>query len=432
MIEDYIHNNDIDPENMALNYIEEIMKINGSSCENFQLPNPYPVNIYRQEYIVEEERQRGNYMLSKLNVEQKKVYDSIMRAIDNENEPERLFCIDGFAGSGKTYLFNTLIGIIRGRNEVVLPCASTGIAATLLKGGRTYHSLFKLSIPIDESAKSNIRENSMHVRELIAAKLIIWDEVSMTVGHALGAVDKLLRDIMKNPRLFGGKVILFGGDFRQNLPVVPHAQKAAIIESTVKYHTIWRNVIQVKLKQNMRTGEEREFANWLLQVGDGKLSNIDELNQDIIEIPNDFISEQSLITDIFGDQFSIEQVRQNQDRAILCPKNEDTFKINDEILRLMEGEEKEYLSIDSIMSDDPQEELNYPTEFINSLTPTGMPGQTLEKVGIYLQNPVFAHGQLYVAFSRATKRENVKVKVVDNKSQGHLIMGSSKIFTKNV
>lgn len=187
------------------------------------------------------------------------MYDIVIRAIENENEPQRLFYIDGFAGSGKTYLFNTFLSVIRGKNETVIPCALTGIAA-LFKGGRTYHSLFKLSISIDDGVKSNIRGNSLAARELISAKLIIWDEVSMTVGHALTAVDKLFKDLMKNQKPFGGKVILFA-NFRQNPPVVPHAHKAAIIESTVKYNSIWRNVIQVKLQQNMRTAEEKEFAN---------------------------------------------------------------------------------------------------------------------------------------------------------------------------
>ncbi|XP_071580670.1 uncharacterized protein [Temnothorax nylanderi] len=200
LIEDFVHKNVVNPENMALNHIQEILINNGSSCENFQLPNPTPVNIYITEYNVDEERIRGDYLLSTLNAEQKHVYDIVMRAIENQNELHR--------------------------------------------------------------------GNSQAARELIIAKLIIWDEVSMTVGHALTAVDKLLRDLMKNPRPFGGKVILFAGDFRQNLPVVPHAQKAAIIESTVKYSSIWRNVTQVKLKQNMRTGEEKEFANWLMQLGD--------------------------------------------------------------------------------------------------------------------------------------------------------------------
>jgi hypothetical protein len=36
-------------------------------------------------------------------------------------------------------------------------------------------------------------------------------------------------------------------------------------------------------------------------------------------------------------------------------------------------------------------------------------GQTVKHVGIDLTNPVFTHGQLYVAFSRATSPVNVKV-----------------------
>ena len=36
---------------------------------------------------------------------------------------------------------------------------------------------------------------------------------------ALRCIDKLLRDLMETEELFGGKVILLGGDFRQTLPV---------------------------------------------------------------------------------------------------------------------------------------------------------------------------------------------------------------------
>ncbi|XP_029154989.1 uncharacterized protein LOC114928055, partial [Nylanderia fulva] len=164
MIEDFVNNNVVNPENMALNHIQQILINNGSSCEKFQLPNPTEINIYETEYNVDEEKIRGDYLLSTLNDEQKYVYDIVMRAIENENEPK----------------------------------------PTLLKGGRTYHSLFKLTIPIDDAAKSNIRGNSQAARELINAKLIIWDEVSMTVGHAL-TVDKLLKDLMKNDQPFGGK-----------------------------------------------------------------------------------------------------------------------------------------------------------------------------------------------------------------------------------
>ncbi|KAL6730839.1 hypothetical protein Aduo_001771 [Ancylostoma duodenale] len=49
---------------------------------------------------------------------------------------------------------------------------------------------------------------------------ITWDEASMIPGKALETVDDLLRDIMQNESLFGGKtiVIVIGGNFRQVLP----------------------------------------------------------------------------------------------------------------------------------------------------------------------------------------------------------------------
>lgn len=40
-------------------------------------------------------------------------------------------------------------------------------------------------------------------------------------------------------------------------------------------------------------------------------------------------------------------------------------------------------------------------------------GQTLEKVGLYLQSPVFTHGQLYVAASRVTSPEGLKVLIAE-------------------
>ena len=57
-------------------------------------------------------------------------------------------------------------------------------------------------------------------------------------------------------------------------------------------------------------------------------------------------------------------------------------------------------------------------------------GQTFQSVGIYLPNPVFSHGQLYVAFSRATSADRVNVQVAETEKQGTLRKG--KVFTPNV
>ncbi|RYR23742.1 hypothetical protein Ahy_B02g057233 [Arachis hypogaea] len=42
-------------------------------------------------------------------------------------------------------------------------------------------------------------------------------------------------------------------------------------------------------------------------------------------------------------------------------------------------------------------------------------GQTLSKVGIYLSRPVFTHGQLYVALSRVTSKDGMRVLLQDHR-----------------
>ena len=47
-------------------------------------------------------------------------------------------------------------------------------------------------------------------------------------------------------------------------------------------------------------------------------------------------------------------------------------------------------------------------------------GQTFNKVGLFLPAPVFNHGQLYVAFSRATSEKNFYIKIIQTtKTQGY-------------
>ena len=57
----------------------------------------------------------------------------------------------------------------------------------------------------------------------------------MVPKAALTVLDRLLKDIMISEEMFGGKCILFGGDFRQILPVVRKGNRVTICEETVKY-----------------------------------------------------------------------------------------------------------------------------------------------------------------------------------------------------
>ena len=55
----------------------------------------------------------------------------------------------------------------------------------------------------------------------------------------------------------------------------------------------------------------------------------------------------------------------------------------------------------------------FPIKLAFAMTINKSQGQTLEKVGIYLPDPVFSHGQLYVAMSRVRRSADVKIKIID-------------------
>ena len=56
----------------------------------------------------------------------------------------------------------------------------------------------------------------------------------MIPALALQCFNRLLQDIMQSDGIFGGKIVLLGGDFRQVLPVVPHAGRHTIVKNCLK------------------------------------------------------------------------------------------------------------------------------------------------------------------------------------------------------
>jgi len=99
------------------------------------------------------------------------------------------------------------------------------------------------------------------------------------------SLDRSLRDIISTPEdmPFGGKVILFGGDFRQILPVTVAAGRELNVNPSLNSSYLWQHCKVLKLTKNMRhlqdidvneAREIEEFSKWILAVGEGKLNEL--------------------------------------------------------------------------------------------------------------------------------------------------------------
>ena len=87
---------------------------------------------------------------------------------------------------------------------------SSSIAATLLKGGKTALSTFRIPIEIDEASTCNIKKNSKQADMLREVKLIPYATLVLCRSSGLPLQDVLSKDVP-----FGGVPVVFGGDFQQ-------------------------------------------------------------------------------------------------------------------------------------------------------------------------------------------------------------------------
>ncbi|KAF8235242.1 hypothetical protein L208DRAFT_1542479, partial [Tricholoma matsutake] len=108
---------------------------------------------------------------ARLNQDQRVAFDEILAAVNAQSG--QTFFLHGPGGTGKTYVYNTLCYRLCSQAKIVLCVASSGIAALLLKGGRTAHSTFKISIPIHESSTCGLSKTSKHAELICAADLVI-------------------------------------------------------------------------------------------------------------------------------------------------------------------------------------------------------------------------------------------------------------------
>ena len=527
-------------ENLTLKEIQRRLRIYKKTLQDFSLPLPNKSDDINFEllrelgYDEQKCKKQVDVNVSKMNDQQKEFYDAVVQTIDGYSS-QKLFFLDALGGTGKTFIAKTLLSYVRSKKQIAIPVAFSGIAALLLPGGRTVHSRFNLPIEFDETTMGNIKRGTDIAEVLQKTKLFIWDEAPMANKKVLECVHRTLQDVVNSDEPFGGKIIVFSGDYRQILPVLPRASRAQIVASVLNRSPLWQNVHVHHLTENERvkqvgakTGKTKElqhFADTLQQIGDGTYPIAHQLAPDLIRIPDDWLSKSTNLEEFVQEAFPHMQHNFDDDdflkgRAILTPKNKDAQEINNIILhKLPDPEVATFISIDE--NKPSASGFNYNEEVLNSLDPSGLPlhmlqikknamvmllrnidpisgacngtrlkvlrytkyvieakiltgpnqgekffipritlrsgktspipfnrkqfpiklswamtinkaqGQTLEFMALYLPEPVFAHGQLYVAVGRVGSADKLTIYVVDGKAQGKYA-GYKGIYTRNV
>ena len=502
----------------ALKEIDLKLQLHGKTNEQVNLPAAVHS---RTEY----ERMKDSFNLNdcktcaatherNLTVEQRHVYDTVIHSVNSEQGQP--YMIDAPAGTGKTYTEKCLAAKLRGDGKTVLIVASTGIAALQLPGGWTAHSMFKL--PMDEkmspSCVCNISAQTQRAELIRKSDLIIWDELPMTHRFCVEALDRTLKDLMRNTLLFGGKTILFSGDWRQTGPIVKFGSPTDTVDAAVISSHLWSNIFRLRLTKSQRDRDDPAYASFVRNVGEDALptttlpdgSNLIPLNNSCTDSPDQF---QLQYTTNFNDLVNFvypdmsEDATAWSDRAILATTNNAIDRSNEIISDERPGRSVSFFSSDSLIKDENSSSTAFAApEHLNQLNVTGVPphelilksnglamivrnlnfseglvngqkcilkavspnsrvihaefltdelphpivliprisfpaqvgrnginfmrvqfplrtayamtinksqGQTLTRIGLDLRSSPFAHGQLYVALTRAQKRSTVMV-----------------------
>ncbi|XP_043262456.1 uncharacterized protein LOC122403167 [Colletes gigas] len=168
------------------------------------------------------------------------------------------------------------LATVRARGRIALALASSGIAATLLDGGRTAHSALKLplNMTINEAPSCNLSKTSGMARVLKQFDILLWDECTMAHKKPIEALDRTMRDFRGNQNIFGGALILLARDFRQTPPVISKSTPADEINACLKLSNLWRYVKTLRLTTNVRVQLQNDqsavtFSKQLLLMGDG-------------------------------------------------------------------------------------------------------------------------------------------------------------------
>ena len=179
--------------------------------------------------------------------------------------------LTGPAGSGKTFVLNEYIEYLKDRGIGVAVTASTGIAATHLKG-TTIHSWSGIGIKDDLSPQeidSMVQKENLY-KKYQKANVLIIDEISMLKPRMFDALNRLAKAMNESEEPFGGMQVVLSGDFFQLPPVVRYGEESRYIDAS----EVWRAMdIRICYLDEQYRQDDDQLSKILQEIRDGEISD---------------------------------------------------------------------------------------------------------------------------------------------------------------
>jgi ATP-dependent DNA helicase PIF1 len=134
----------------------------------------------------------------------------------------------GKAGTGKSWIINTIKKIVKNtnQNKIVSVCSTTGLSALNIEGS-TINSFCGIGICEDpvNVIIAKIKRRRKIIEQIKSTDILILDEISMLSCKTFDIINEVFQQVLYSKLPFGGKQLIFIGDFYQLSPIIKDDKK---------------------------------------------------------------------------------------------------------------------------------------------------------------------------------------------------------------